>query len=230
MIIKAEKKEVEERGNFTKRGFEKSTQGLSDLQERESSEALRAKGAVRYRLLSERMKLPFEEVERLSGRITKNLLNLKLFEDANTVALYYPVRNEVKTEGVFRDAKKSGKGIYFPRVGGSFLEFIKVCDLGELKPGKFGIPEPQKGCKKIEIQDIDLIIIPGVAFDLSGGRLGYGKGYYDRAISVVTRKKRIGLAYGFQLLGIVPAETGDERVGAVVTESGVIFCEGGIVK
>lgn len=216
-----------EKGSFTKRRFEKSAQGLSDLQEVESFEVLRAKGDVRSRLLSLRAGLSLGEVDRLSGQITENLLNLKPFEGANTVALYYPVKNEVRTEGIFRGAKESGKEMYFPRVEGNFLKFLKVCDLSELKPGKFGIHEPQEDCDKIETQDIDLIIIPGVAFDLSGGRLGYGKGYYDRTISGVARKKRVGLAYSFQLLDMVPAEIGDERVGAVVTETGVILCEGG---
>ncbi|HEX3036399.1 MAG TPA: 5-formyltetrahydrofolate cyclo-ligase [Thermodesulfobacteriota bacterium] len=216
-----------ERGNFTKRGFEKSTQGLSDLQETESFEVLRAKGAVRSSLLSARMRLPQEGVDKLSEQIKENLLNLKLFGAAKTIALYYPVKNEVKTQGVFINAKESGKEIYFPRVEGGSLKFLRVCDLSELEPGKFGIPEPPRDRKKIEIQDIELVVIPGVAFDLSGRRLGYGKGYYDRAISGVARKKRIGLAYSFQLLDMVPAEIGDERVGVVVTESGVIFCEGG---
>ncbi|MBF8303022.1 MAG: 5-formyltetrahydrofolate cyclo-ligase family protein, partial [Candidatus Dadabacteria bacterium] len=73
-------------------------------------------------------------------------------------------------------------------------------------------------------EDIDLIIIPGIAFDSFGVRIGYGKGYYDRAISKIDIKKRIGLAYDFQVVESIPIERYDERVGLIVTETGVIIC------
>ncbi len=119
---------------------------------------------------------------------------------------------------------KAGKEVYFPRVSGSSLSFHRVKSLDELKPGKFGIPEPDAGSFSAAPGELDLIIVPGVAFDSTGNRLGYGKGYYDRSVINVPEGKRIALAYGFQVLDFVPGGKSDLGVGLIVTEFGIIFC------
>ncbi|MGH7888953.1 MAG: 5-formyltetrahydrofolate cyclo-ligase [Thermodesulfobacteriota bacterium] len=185
------------------------------------------KRKVRAALLAARSLLAPIQVNKKSKKISANLFTLERFIRANRVALYSPIKNEVKTESIFETARECGKEVYFPRVQNSILEFHKVDDLGELMPGKFGIAEPSPYSNKIRVKDLDMIIVPGVAFDTSGRRLGYGKGYYDRALIDVENEKVVGLAFSLQVLCRIPAEPGDRGVGILITENGIIFAQGG---
>jgi 5-formyltetrahydrofolate cyclo-ligase len=140
------------------------------------------------------------------------------------VGIYFPVRNEVDTREIFSRSIVSGKEVYFPRVEGPELTFHRVLDINELKPGKFGIPEPDSSSSIIEPERLDLILIPGVAFDPSGVRLGYGKGYYDRLLARIPINKRVAVAYSFQMSGPLPHGEEDISMGLVATELGIIFC------
>ncbi len=205
-------------------GFREPALNLSNLLGK-GFDVLKVKSDLRRYFLEKRLSLSYIETYERSEKIKKNLFELKSFREARGIALYYPIKNEVRTQSIFKSAKELGKDIYFPRVQGTILEFREVTDLRVLKIGRFGIPEPGLYSPKLEIKDIDLIIIPGIAFDRLGVRIGYGKGYYDRAISKIDGKKRIGLAYDFQLIDLVPLERCDEKVGMIVAESGVIICE-----
>ncbi len=203
-------------------GFEKPALGLPALGEK-GFDVFREKSGIRCDLLKRRLRLTFGEADKISKEIAKNLIGLKRFKNAHSVALYFPIKNEVMTEGIFESARELRKKVYFPRMDGSLLEFRKVNSLSELELGRFGIPEPNRDAAKVEIADIDLIIIPGVAFDRFGRRIGYGNGYYDRALVKIDKKRRIGLAYNFQILDSIPIEVGDEEVGLIVTELGLIL-------
>lgn len=96
--------------------------------------------------------------------------------------------------------------------------------LEQLQAGRFGIPEPGSDSLSIEPDKLDLVIVPGVAFDSGGRRIGYGKGYYDRYLPKVPTQKRIALAFGVQMVERIPAGERDQGVGLVVTEFGIIFC------
>lgn len=138
--------------------------------------------------------------------------------------------NEMDTGEIFSLSKGLGKELYFPRVEGNGLAFHRVLDPDELKPGKFGIPEPDSNSPVIEPERLDLILIPGVAFDLSGTRLGYGKGYYDGLLAEIPINKRVAIAYSFQMSYSLPRREEDITMGLVVTELGINFCrriEGG---
>jgi len=185
------------------------------------------KRKVRVALLATRSRLTLVQVNKKSKEICANLLALELFIRANRVALYSPIKNEVKTEAIFKAARECEKEIYFPRVQNSILGFHKVDDLGELIPGTFGIAEPSPYSTKTRVKDLDMIIVPGVAFDLLGRRLGYGKGYYDRALINVENERVVGLAFSFQVLSRIPAEPEDRGVGILITENGIIFTQGG---
>jgi 5-formyltetrahydrofolate cyclo-ligase len=203
-------------------GFKEPALNLSAFEEKDF-DVFTKKSSIRHDLISKRSTLSPEEVNKTSKEITKNLLRLRRFRNARRVVLYFPIKNEVNTEGIFRSAREFSKEIYFPCIEGSLLEFRRVSDLDELEPGNFGIPEPSRDSAKVEIMDIDLVIIPGVAFDRFGRRLGYGGGYYDRVLFKIDNKRRIGLAYNFQVLDSIPVEASDEEVGLIVTEAGVIL-------
>ncbi len=186
---------------------------------------LEEKDAIRTRIYTRRSKLFADDIEEKSCLIFNNLASLRRFKASKRIALYSSANNEAGTDSIFLCAIESGKEVYFPRVSGANLTFHKVSDLKELTPGKFSIPEPDKHSAVSDPDEVDLIIVPGVAFDLSGGRIGYGKGYYDRVLINIPRDRRIGLSYSFQILNKVPTGKLDQGVGVIVTERGIVFAE-----
>ncbi|MEE9252236.1 MAG: 5-formyltetrahydrofolate cyclo-ligase [Thermodesulfobacteriota bacterium] len=193
----------------------------------ENPDVLTRKGEIRAVFRKRRMQLSGARSSVLSGLVAENLFSLERYRAARTVALYFPIAGEVSTLEIFENSVRFGKAVYFPRVEGSELEFGRVCEMSELAVESYGIPEPPRSSPSISINDIDLAIIPCVAFDRSGGRLGYGHGYYDRSIGGVERRRRVALAYGFQVVDALPNEKSDVEMGLVVTDEGTIFCEGG---
>lgn len=176
------------------------------------------KRSIREKLLAARRHCSLETCLHLSLLIQGRFLDSEAYRQARSLALYSPVMNEVQTESVARRALADGKRLVYPRVVGSELHFAEVSALGALVPGAFGIPEPPGGCE-VPLAEIDLVIIPGVAFDTAGHRLGYGKGYYDRALAAGTpRPARIGFCYEFQLIANLPAAAHDIRMTQLVTE------------
>ncbi len=188
-------------------------------------DVLESKKALRASLLRDRLRLTAEEVWSRSSLIAQNVFGLHSFRSARKVALYYPIKNEVSTHLLFQRSRDLGKEVFYPRIHLSQLEFVRVDDIQELTSGGYGILEPtHNSSDKIDVRELDLVFIPGIGFDPKGNRLGYGKGYYDRALSSVERSRRVGLAFVFQIADSVPRGLYDEPVGVVVTEDGVIFC------
>jgi len=197
---------------------------LLSLLEVGGSNLEKQKEYVRSYFLKRRFRLSNPDIVEKSRRISGNLTSLERFIRSKRVGLYFPVRNEVDTREIFSRSIGSGKEVYFPRVEGPELTFHRVSDINELKPGKFGIPEPDSSSSIIEPERLDLILIPGVAFDPSGVRLGYGKGYYDRLLARIPINKRVAVAYSFQMSGSLPHGEEDISMGLVATELGIIFC------
>jgi 5-formyltetrahydrofolate cyclo-ligase len=179
---------------------------------------------ARSYFLKRRSRLSNTEKAEKSRRISDNLARLGVFLRAKRVGFYYPVRNEVDTKEIFSRSLESGKEAYFPRVGGQGLTFHRISELSRLRSGKFGIPEPDSSLPGIWPGDLDLVLIPGIAFDGSGTRIGYGKGYYDRLLVDVPLNRRVALAYSHQISDSLPVGETDASLGLVVTESGIIFC------
>lgn len=196
---------------------------LSEFSEGDSSLS-EDKGSIRGRVLSARSVLSESEVLQKSRRIYLNLISLAIFESSQKIGLYSPIKNEVRTDSIFSHALRSGKEIFFPKVQGTTLSFRKVEDPMELTPGKFGVLEPGSDAATIAADELDLIVLPGAAFDTSGSRLGYGKGYYDRFLERVSLSKRIGITYKFQLQKNIPTRAHDKKVGVIVHEQGIVFC------
>ena len=185
------------------------------------------KELIRKRLLEERRSLAFETVYELSLRAQKRLLKTSLFRDAARVCLYCSSQNEVLTDEVFEKAWAAGEEVFYPRVVVSGakrrLGFFRVHGLEELSPGAYEIPEPAGGAELESPDGFDLIVVPGVAFDERGGRLGFGKGYYDMALQGA-RGRTVALAYEFQVLKKeeIPVEPHDVTLSAIVTDERVI--------
>ena len=162
----------------------------------------------------------------MSARIAKKLLSLPLYKSAGKVMFYVTLGSEVKTEKMMEQAFKDGKSVIVPKAMKEkrSLEAVQIfCPENDLKPGAYGVLEPDiERCKICAPDEIDLVLVPGVAFDSQGYRLGYGKGYYDSWMKCIPRTKRVGLAYGFQVVGKLPRESHDISVSAVITEKAVI--------
>ena len=174
-------------------------------------------------MLELRGKLPPKERQRAGMDAQERCLALEEFASARSVALYSPIRNEVDTSLLLARALADGKRVYYPAVAGEMLEFRRITDQSELICASFGICEPLPDAELSQPEDIDLFLVPGVAFDTEGRRIGYGKGFYDKALhNLEGRGRLIGLCYDFQLIDPIPGAPHDVLMDKVVTDRRVV--------
>ncbi|MFC2174363.1 5-formyltetrahydrofolate cyclo-ligase [archaeon] len=156
-----------------------------------------------------------------SSEIAERLFEQPEYKQAKKILLYFSIGSEVDTCRILKDALET-KEVYLPYVDGDRMGFSRVKSLRDLEPGEYGIPEPvNKEENNPEI--IDLVIVPGIAFDETGHRVGYGGGYYDRFLPMA-KANTIALAYDVQVIKDIPAEHHDQPVKKIVTEKRVITC------
>ena len=168
-----------------------------------------------------RLALNKEEVMECSKACVSKVLQFPELIEAKTVCVYMPTGNEIDTTEIIRYCKENEKRLAAPRVNGDTMEFYYFTDETDMEQGAYDIWEPT-GTEAVEDEE-SLVIMPGVAFDLSCNRIGYGKGYYDRYLSAHPRMKKVALAYDFQIVGRIKREVHDVRPDVVVTESRVIM-------
>ncbi len=149
-------------------------------------------------------------------------MELKAVARCSAALLYGAARDEVDVTTVAARLRAQGAATFFPRVAGDDLAVIEVTDETPLEGGFRGILEPVG--EPADPGVIDVVIVPGVAFDRSGNRLGQGKGYYDRLLPRLAAA-RIGVAYSCQIVDVVPTTIHDVRMDAIVTEEGIITPE-----
>ncbi|OQY19727.1 MAG: 5-formyltetrahydrofolate cyclo-ligase [Desulfobacteraceae bacterium 4572_35.1] len=193
------------------------------------------KQRIRQSQLSVRGDLSPEKRALLSKRAQQRMTGQQFFADAQVVALYSPIRGEVDTSLLLSAAMVTGKRVVFPRViansgnGSQCMEFVEIEVEQGLQLGAFGVLEPQ-GTTVVGVAEIDLVVVPGVAFDRSGHRLGYGKGYYDRAMHVRSQGCVLaGLAYAFQVAQSLPSERHDLVLDWLITDRETLSFDG-VVK
>jgi 5-formyltetrahydrofolate cyclo-ligase len=180
------------------------------------------KHTLRREMLARRRAFAPADRDAASIIIQRTLVDSPAFEAARVVALYAPIHNEVATEEIFLAALSRGKEVLFPVVSGDHLLFRCAAGHGEICPGAFGIPEPMAACPLRDPAEADIIVVPAVAFDLAGQRLGYGKGYYDRTLHAMEGSGRlVGIIYDFQLVEAIAGEPHDVRVDVIITEKRV---------
>lgn len=182
------------------------------------------KSLVRKGMLAERDRMGLDDVESKSSLIAQRFFGLDHIAGRRSFLFYADFRNEVKTGNMIRRAIGEGIGVYLPTIDEQSDQIVPVRlfepDKGLVRD-KWGIDVDTNGSAPIE--KIDLVILPGVAFDRRGGRLGFGKGYYDRFLSGLDSSVlKVGLCYRFQLLERLPLSEYDAPVDVVVTESGVV--------
>lgn len=183
------------------------------------------KKRLRKSMIRKRNELLPEDVLRLSGEICRRILQTEAYRNATAILAYESIRNEVSLSPLIRQALRDGKHVYLPKVtGNETMEFRMYAHDTDLKPGPFHIPEPEKGRVFCPGSADALMLVPGTVFSTGCGRTGYGAGYYDRYIRAAGRDKMfcMGVAYGFQIRRSVPEEPTDERLDAVVSETGIL--------
>lgn len=160
-----------------------------------------------------------------SAAIISRLETLPFFQHAQIIQTYVALRQEVDTHELIRRLLRTGKQVAAPKVeAGNELRQYFISDFFELQPGAFGILEPQPESSRLASpEQFDLVLVPGLAFDRAGHRLGAGKGYYDRFLAQIKAPK-IALAFAFQIVEEIPIEAHDQRVNVIVTEKEVISC------
>lgn len=165
---------------------------------------------------------PFEK-QKKDNALRKKFLAMGELKKAKTILFYASMQEEVDTMKLISHLLKK-KCIVLPRIVGKNIELREVQNIHSLIPVKFGILEPSVDSPRRNPTEIDLAVIPGVAFDLQGFRIGFGNGYFDRLLKKM-RATTIGLAYEFQIIDKVPVHPYDVPVNLIITEKRIIYVD-----
>jgi len=176
------------------------------------------KESIRKEILNKR--LSHRQIEEQSVKIAEKFCSLPEVKKAKNILLYYPHKNEVDTRPLIKKLlKKTGISVFLPKVSGKDILPVQIKDLSSLKSGYAGIKEPEG--LPVKPEKLDIVVVPAIAFDKRGHRLGYGKGYYDRFLSK-TNALKVGFAFDFQVVDELPAEEHDIPVDLIITPTRVI--------
>lgn len=182
------------------------------------------KKALRAEIKARRALLTGREVASMSAKIAGHLRALPEFKRAAVVHSYVAWQNEVRTQEIMRELLARGLRVIVPCINRTTrkLEHFQISDLADLQPGAFGIFEPKLEKRiRCELDEIDLVLVPAVAVDKNGNRLGYGGGYYDDFLEKLSATK-VALVFSRQVVEEVPTRPEDQKVDIVVTEEGAV--------
>lgn len=185
------------------------------------------KAKLRKQQLMERMNLSKTYCDDTSIKICNNLLQLHEFRKSQKILFYMPIRNEVDLTYAIEQSWEEGKATLLPVIQrkAKKMTCVQFQDWSELAKGTYGILEPIHHHRMMDPKLIDVVIVPGVAFDLHGYRLGYGGGYYDRFFTHYPEPVRIGVAYPEQLVPTVYPELHDQPLHILVTSDRIEYIE-----
>ncbi len=188
-----------------------------------SGDAASEKAALRRVLRDRRAAIPAELRAGWSAAVAARVQGLDVWRRAETVHLFIgALPGEVETRGLAAACLVAGKVLVCPRVAGERLELRRVEDLNALaRSDRWGLWEPTERCAPVEPRAIELALVPGLGFGRRGGRLGMGRGFYDRFLAE-TDAPRVGLCFELQLLSSTPVDERDAAMHRVVTELRVL--------
>ena len=189
------------------------------------------KTALRQLMRARRRQLSASRQLNAALTLATRLQKQPLFQRSRRIAAYLPCDGEIDPMPLLHRAHRQGKHIYLPVLKGAALQFVRFRPgLTSMRPNQFGIPEPRAlpaAC--IALSQLDLVLLPLVAFDAKGGRLGMGSGFYDRTFAFKqTRRRRsqpllIGLAHHLQQVPALPREPWDVPVAGVATDKALLL-------
>jgi len=178
------------------------------------------KQALRRALLAQRNAIPPEQKQAWDAAINRAILDDTWFIQAETVLAFYPIGSEPDIKPALEEALRQGKQVYLPKCEPATrqMTFHQVQSLHDLKPGAHGIPAPEENNSELRIMNSELCLVPGIAFDREGYRLGCGGGYYDRLLARHEQLRTLGVCYGRLLRASLPRDAMDIAVMRVLTE------------
>lgn len=182
---------------------------------------------LRKQARASRNSMPSELILRKSARIASAFIS-RLFPELNApkcVMIYLSTQSEVKTSGIIRFLTEKGIAIYVPCITDGIITPVKYTKGCELTKGAFRIKEPVKKIKPRTPKCINLVIIPGIAFDTKGNRIGFGKGFFDRFLDKLPPKTlKVALAFEKQIVKLIPSDNLDIKMDYIITEDRIINC------
>lgn len=189
-----------------------------------------AKNRLRREMRDKRASLGEQKRNEFSAIIQNNLMASQFWQSASSVALYTAKSDEADTWQLLETAWNAGKKVILPKITDKkrgFMRFVACAGANGLRPGVFGLLEPlyYAGKTPVEILPPDLFILPGLAFDKKGGRLGQGGGFYDRFLACHKNWNcpRVALGFSFQLVEHIPADKHDSSINAFCSEDGLLW-------
>ncbi len=184
------------------------------------------KNQLREKLIVIRNAVDPDLAEAASLGVWNILQEVPEYQKARGIGAFASIPHEINTYPILEGTLAAGKKLYLPKImkDKAHFEFYPVQDLKNLQPGPYDILEPT-GNRAAEWEEMDMVLVPGLAFDRAGRRLGFGKGYYDRALPLLkSHCLSVGLGYCFQIVDQVPAAEHDVPVKAILCESGFRLC------
>jgi 5-formyltetrahydrofolate cyclo-ligase len=182
------------------------------------------KAALRAAMKALRDDIPPGQRARMAGAIEARFAELRALRTARAVMLFWSFGSEVSTERIARRLHSEGRRVLLPYLARSRMEAAEVRAGDSLAPTAYGPMEPADR-RPVEPGEIDLVVVPGLAFDREGRRIGYGGGYFDRFLARLNEDAaRVGLAFHQQILPAVPNGPADQRLDVLVTDRETIVC------
>ena len=171
--------------------------------------------------------LPEDRLEK-SQRICRHLM--AIIRDKETVMVYTSKEKEVNTVPLIRALFRQKNPVVVPVIVKEdvSLRLSYLRDFSALVPSTFGVPEPIGNEIPAAAEDIGTIVLPMLGFDRTGGRIGYGAGYYDRFLSKHPNLRKVGIAFACQEVGNLPVDENDIRMDTIITEDGIVYPDGGV--
>ncbi len=184
------------------------------------------KDPIRKQLFTLRNAMSKDERQEKSLRACQRLMDLPAFAKARAIHAFVPFRSEIDTRPVIKQAWKAAKKVALPKVVACdhTMRNIWTQSWDQLEAGYMGIPEPKAELPDAELSKLELIVVPGAAFDRFGGRMGYGGGFYDRFM-LQSPALRVGFCFDLQVIDAVPHCAHDLQVDLLVTDERVMVCE-----
>jgi 5-formyltetrahydrofolate cyclo-ligase len=179
-----------------------------------------SKEALRRRMREARLALDAAHVRAASDVVCRLVEALPAVHRAGTVALFAAIQSEIDLSALAERLLARGARLCFPRVTRPRLTFHSVSALDQLRPDVWQIPTPTADAPLVASEELDVVVVPALAFDRRGHRLGYGRGYYDGELAAAPRAVRVGVAYEMQVLDELPVHSADQPVDVIVTEHG----------
>ena len=173
------------------------------------------KKTLRKKIREQKRAMTPEQIETASAKLVEMFLQTELYRDAKTIYGYLPYNQEVRTVPILQQALADGKRVAVPKCYGDEMRFIYLDDLTAVEKGYAGIPEPVED-GPVADDETALVLMPGLAFDPEGRRIGYGGGFYDRFLSQEPEHPTLALCYDFQVFDHLDTEQFDIPVDCVL--------------